>query len=186
METLNHEQYELIVQYELDGTFKACFIDLPGSDFRGSVGEDVYTKSGQAFKLWVEKAALFGIVPPEPGSHRNLNGVIRIRIARSLHRQIGEIATSRNVSISALVTAMLFASSVWLFDDDAIPKVPDILLETRPGKREDEFTGQWIQKIPLNLHSHLLLMANKENLSISALTQYLLGRMVWITLPSKI
>ena len=179
MDTTSHEHYELAIQCLSDGSYAARFLDLPGMQILGRTQKEVFALAESAFASWIERATSLGISIPEPGSHRSVNGVIRIKIARTLHRKIGVMAKSRNISIRALVTSMLSAATIWLFDEQASLEVVIGKHRQWSQKNPCKLTGDWVQKIPPDLHFVLLLMAEKERLSVSALSQYLLGRVVW-------
>lgn len=186
-EVTNHG-YELVMQGERSGIYQCWFLELPGSDFSCENQEDIFFESEKVLRDWSKRASDQKMVIPKSGAHRGFNGAIRIRIARTLYRLIDLVARERDVSVSALVTAMLKCGADWLLHELKIVDGPvDVSLDMEHVVHRkwsaDKMVaeGHWIQKISPDLHYTLAWLAENEGLSISALTQFLLGRVFWAT-----
>ena len=78
---------ELIPDSE-EGGFVVTFPDLPGCLTVGETIEEAYRNAEDAKREWLLAAMESGIAIPEPDSVESYSGQFKLRIPRSLHRQL--------------------------------------------------------------------------------------------------
>lgn len=93
--------YKMEIVPDLDeGGFAISFPDLPGCvTCAGTMGE-VLENAAEAKKLWLEAALEEGLKIPEPDGLEDYSGQFKLRIPRSLHRQLAERSKMEGISMN--------------------------------------------------------------------------------------
>lgn len=104
MKTLNEYlslPYRMEIVPDLDeGGFVASYPDLPGCITCGASIEAVVTNAVDAKREWLATALEDGITIPEPDSLDNYSGQFKLRIPKSLHRQLAEQSKREGISMN--------------------------------------------------------------------------------------
>lgn len=85
----------------------ARVVELPGCITQGDTFEELGEMVKDAMRGWIEIALEDGIPVPEPHSYEQFSGKFVVRLPKSLHRDLAEIAERENVSLNAFVIAAL-------------------------------------------------------------------------------
>lgn len=183
-----YEDYEFVSSRGNEGLWFGHFPDLPGSQFTAGTRDELHQKSAVVFEEWITASAQLGLTAPEPGWSAAANGTIRIRTERSLHKMLADLAGAHGVSLSSLVTAMLYAG-LELSDRSrdarsarvcSSPNIAPAFLylpgRKSVGKTDRVISGTWVQRIPVELHQKLLWKAMAEDVSLNLLANNLLTR----------
>jgi len=83
-----------------EGGFAVSFPELPGCITCGDTIESALANAQEAKKEWLEAAIEDGIKINEPGSLDDYSGQFKLRIPRSLHRQLSENAKREGISMN--------------------------------------------------------------------------------------
>ena len=83
-----------------DGGYVASFPDLPGCITCGETIERAVENAADAKKAWLEAALEEGIEIHEPGSLEEYSGQFKIRMPRSLHRDLAEHSKKEGISMN--------------------------------------------------------------------------------------
>ena len=83
-----------------DGGYMASFPDLPGCITCGETIERAVENAADAKKAWLEAALEEGIEIHEPGSLEEYSGQFKIRMPRSLHRDLAEHSKKEGISMN--------------------------------------------------------------------------------------
>ena len=94
-----------------EGGFVATFPDLPGCLSSGETVEDAYRSAEDAKREWLASALEEGISIPEPGSVEDYSGQFKLRIPRSLHRQLALQSKREGVSMNQYCVFLLSQNS---------------------------------------------------------------------------
>ena len=97
---------ELIPDNE-EGGFVASFPDLPGCLSTGETAEEACRNAEDAKKEWIAAAIEEGIDIPEPDSLENYSGQFKLRLPRSLHRQLALQSKREGVSMNQYCVYLL-------------------------------------------------------------------------------
>lgn len=104
MKTLNEYlslPYRLEIVPDLDeGGFVASYPDLPGCITCGESIETVVANAVDAKQEWLIAALENGLDIPEPDSLENYSGQFKLRIPKSLHRQLAEQSKREGISMN--------------------------------------------------------------------------------------
>ena len=106
------EYMELPYRIELipdtdEGGFAICFPDLPGCLSSGETVEEAYRNAEDAKFEWLTAAIEEGISIPEPDSIEDYSGQFKLRIPRSLHRQLALQSRREGVSMNQYCVFLL-------------------------------------------------------------------------------
>lgn len=101
---------ELIPDNE-EGGFVASFPDLPGCLSTGETAEEACRNAEDAKKEWIAAAIEEGIDIPEPDSLENYSGQFKLRLPRSLHRQLALQSKREGVSMNQYCVSLLSRNS---------------------------------------------------------------------------
>ncbi len=83
-----------------EGGFVATFPDLPGCLSSGETVEEAYKNAEDAKHEWLLAAIEEGISIPEPDSIEDYSGQFKLRLPRSLHRQLALQSKREGVSMN--------------------------------------------------------------------------------------
>lgn len=93
--------YKMEIVPDLDeGGFAISFPDLPGCVTCADAMEDVLKNAAEAKKVWLEAALEDGLLIPEPNELEDYSGQFKLRIPKSLHRQLAERSRVEGISMN--------------------------------------------------------------------------------------
>lgn len=85
------------------GGFVASILEFPGCIAEGDSPEEAMSNLEAAAASWVEVALANGYTFREPIDYHGYNGKLALRLPRSLHRQVAELAELEATSINQLL-----------------------------------------------------------------------------------
>lgn len=94
-----------------EGGFVASFPDLPGCITVGDTIEDVIQNIVDAKRAWLESELEIGAIIPEPEDLKEYSGQFKLRLPKSLHRQLAEHSKSEGVSMNQYCVYLLSMNS---------------------------------------------------------------------------
>lgn len=100
--------YRLELIPDLDeGGYAASYPDLPGCITCGDTPEEAARNAVDAKVAWMEAALEEGIPIPEPKSEEDYSGQFKLRIPKSLHRELAIKAKQEGVSMNHYCSTLL-------------------------------------------------------------------------------
>ena len=100
--------YKMEIVPDLDeGGFVASFPDLPGCITIGDTIEEVVQNIVDAKREWLEVELENGSIIPEPDELKEYSGQFKLRLPRSLHRQLAEHSKNEGVSMNQYCVYLL-------------------------------------------------------------------------------
>ena len=116
MKTINYYMelpYKMEIVPDLDeGGFVASFPDLPGCITIGDTIEEVVQNIVDAKREWLEAELENGAAIPEPEELKEYSGQFKLRLPRSLHRQLAEHSKREGVSMNQYCVYLLSMNNV--------------------------------------------------------------------------
>ena len=103
---LLHYQIELTPDPD-EGGYVASFPDLPGCLSSGDTAEEALANAIDAKKAWLEAAIEEGLSIPEPDSLDAYSGQFKLRVPKSLHRQLSVHSKKEGVSMNQYCVYLL-------------------------------------------------------------------------------
>ena len=101
-------KYAVTIIPDVTGGFVAKIEDLPGCFSQGETLEETYQNIEEARRLWMESMYEDGNEIPLPGSsEKQYSGKFNIRIPKSLHRKLDEMAEQEGVSLNHYLVSTL-------------------------------------------------------------------------------
>jgi len=102
-------KYAVTIIPDVTGGFVAEIKDLPGCYSQGETLEEIYENIEEARRLWMESMYEDGNEIPLPGSEteREYSGKFNVRIPKSLHRKLDEMAEKEGVSLNHFLVSTL-------------------------------------------------------------------------------
>ncbi|MCM1246174.1 MAG: type II toxin-antitoxin system HicB family antitoxin [Roseburia sp.] len=89
-----------IVPDEKEGGYVVMFPDLPGCITCGETLESAVRNASDAKKVWLEAALEEGIEIAKPDTLNDYSGQFKLRIPKSLHRQLSENSKREGISMN--------------------------------------------------------------------------------------
>ncbi len=83
-----------------DGGFVVSFPELPGCITCAESFETALQNATDAKQSWLEAALEEGLVIPEPGELEEYSGQFKLRIPKSLHKQLAEQSKREGISMN--------------------------------------------------------------------------------------
>lgn len=100
--------YKMEIVPDMDeGGFVALFPDLPGCITVGDTIEEVIRNMIDAKKAWLEAELEVGATIPEPDDLKEYSGQFKLRIPKSLHKQLAEHSKLEGVSMNQYCVYLL-------------------------------------------------------------------------------
>ena len=96
-----------IVPDKEEGGFIASFPDLPGCITIGDTIEETIQNIIDAKKAWLESELEMGGVISEPDDLKEYSGQFKLRLPKSLHKQLAEKSKSEGVSMNQYCVSIL-------------------------------------------------------------------------------
>jgi len=100
-----------IIPDKEEGGFVATFPDLPGCITIGDTIEVVIHNIVDAKRTWLEAEIERGAVIPEPEDLKEYSGQFKLRLPKSLHKQLAEHSKSEGVSMNQYCVYLLSMNS---------------------------------------------------------------------------
>lgn len=97
---------EIIPDIE-EGGYAALFPDLPGCITIGDTIEEVIQNIIDAKKAWLEAELEAGATIPEPEELKEYSGQFKLRLPKSLHKQLAEQSKIEGVSMNQYCVYLL-------------------------------------------------------------------------------
>jgi predicted RNase H-like HicB family nuclease len=183
-----HERYRCLVR-EVPGEamWVAEFPDVPGCFATGKTRAEALEASDEALARWLDRADKLGISRPKPGSGNAATGQVRIRTLSRVQRDLAEIANHVRLSRNEVTTQLLYKAVARDFDQDVLVDSsmctligPSQDMMRRPRSErfdiDGHFSGQWLQRLPPQLHLQLIAWAGGEGVSPNLLINCILVR----------
>jgi antitoxin HicB len=100
-------KYPVTIIPDPTGGYVAEIADLPGCFTQGETLEEVYTNMEESSHLWLESAYEDGLDIPLPRTENEYSGKFNVRIPKSLHRKLDQLADREGVSLNQLLVSTL-------------------------------------------------------------------------------
>ncbi len=99
--------YPLTVLQEEDGSYFAEYPDLKGCMTVADTFQEIYEMAEDAKIAWLETALENNIPIPAPKDISSYSGNFKLRIPKSLHKQLAEEAKAEGISMNQLCVYLL-------------------------------------------------------------------------------
>lgn len=93
------------------GDYVVTFPDLPGCVTQADTIEEIGPMAEDARRLWIETEYEAGEEIPLPSTPAEYSGRFNVRLPKSLHRRLAEMAEDEGVSLNQLMTSLLSAGT---------------------------------------------------------------------------
>jgi len=100
-------RYPITITPDIDGGYVAEVKDLPGCFSQGETIEETYDNIEDARRLWIESAYEDGMTIPLPRSEKGYSGKFIIRVPKSLHSKLDQMAEREGVSLNQYLVSTL-------------------------------------------------------------------------------
>jgi predicted RNase H-like HicB family nuclease len=100
-------KYPITITPDIDSGYVAEVKDLPGCFSQGETIEETYENIEDARRLWIESAYEDGITIPLPKTEKGYSGKFIIRVPKSLHSKLDELAEKEGVSLNQYLVSTL-------------------------------------------------------------------------------
>ena len=90
-----------------DPGWVARVVELPGCITQGDTFEELGEMIEDAMRGWIGVALEAGIPVPEPARDEDYSGKFVVRLPKSLHRQLAEVAVREGVSLNQFISTAL-------------------------------------------------------------------------------
>lgn len=100
-------KYPITITPDIDGGYVAEIEDLPGCFSQGETIEETYENIEDARRLWLESAYEDGLPISLPRTEKEYSGKFIIRVPRSLHSKLDQIAKLEGVSLNQYLVSTL-------------------------------------------------------------------------------
>lgn len=92
---------------EAEGGWFIRIVELPGCMSQGETVEEANAMIEDAMRGWIEAELASGSAIPEPRQEEEFSGKFVVRVAKSLHRKIDEVAEREGVSLNQWIGTVL-------------------------------------------------------------------------------
>lgn len=99
--------YQIVITPSPEGGYAAKIPDLPGCITQGETRLEVLEMIEDAKRCWLTAELEDDEDIPEPPDPYKLDGQLRVRIPRSLHKKLSKCAALDGVSINQMVTYLI-------------------------------------------------------------------------------
>lgn len=89
------------------GTFTAWILEFPGCVAQGDSPSEAYERLEAAAESWIEAALEMQQEIPQPATDAQFGGKFALRLPRSLHRQVAQLAELDGTSLNQFIVATL-------------------------------------------------------------------------------
>lgn len=106
-------QYRMeIIPDSAEGGFAVSFPELPGCITCGETLESALANAEDAKRVWIEAAFEDGYPIPVPGDTDKYSGQFKLRIPKSLHKQLSEHSKQEGISMNQYCLYLLTKNDV--------------------------------------------------------------------------
>jgi len=102
-------KYPFTLEQDDDGSYFIQFPDLPGCMTCGSSLEETLEMGNDAKKCWIESALRDGAFIPEPKAADDYPDNFKLRLPKTLYKQLANSASSEGVSMNQYCLYLLSA-----------------------------------------------------------------------------
>jgi antitoxin HicB len=102
--------YRFFLRKDGDGDYVAEVDELPGCIADGATPDEAISHLRDAMKSWMASRIDAGLDIPEPRSTSEYSGRFVVRMPKTLHRKLSEMADSEGVSLNQYVVSLLSES----------------------------------------------------------------------------
>lgn len=96
-----HLPYKMELVEDMDeGGYVVTYPDLPGCITYGDTIEKAVENAKDAKQAWMDAAFEMGITIPEPDALTSYSGQFKLRLPKSLHRQLAEHSKQEGISMN--------------------------------------------------------------------------------------
>ena len=103
-------KYPFILEQDEDGSYFIKYPDLPGCMTCGSTVDEAVRMGEDARKCWIESALLDGGFIPEPRTAEDYPDNFKLRLPKTLYRQLATNANAEGVSMNQYCLYLLSGS----------------------------------------------------------------------------
>lgn len=96
---------------EPEGGWFVRIKELPGCISQGETPEEALAMIGDAMRGWLEVSIESGDPIPEPREEEEFSGKFMVRLPRSLHRRLVELAQEEGVSLNQYINTILASAA---------------------------------------------------------------------------
>lgn len=89
-----------IIPDEDEGGYTVCYPDLPGCLTCSETLEGAVANVRDALRVWIEAMLEDGLPIPEPTTYSQYSGQFKLRIPKSLHRDLARHAAAEGISMN--------------------------------------------------------------------------------------
>ena len=100
-----------IVPDLIEGGYAVCWPELPGCMTCGETVEEAVRNAADAKYAWLEAALEDGFVIPVPANLDDYSGQFKLRLPKSLHRDLSEQAKAEGISMNQYCLYLLAMNS---------------------------------------------------------------------------
>jgi antitoxin HicB len=100
-------RYPITIEEAPEGGYFVYIKDLPGCMSQGETPEEAAEMIEEARRLWLESAYEDGLDIPLPESHDEYSGKFNVRLPKSLHRRLDQMAEREGVSLNQFLVYTL-------------------------------------------------------------------------------
>jgi predicted RNase H-like HicB family nuclease len=97
----------ILIPDEESGTFTAQIIEFPGCLAQGATPAEAYERLEAAAESWIEAALEMQQEIPSPASDVQFSGRFVLRLPRSLHRQVAQLAELEGTSLNQFIVGAI-------------------------------------------------------------------------------
>jgi antitoxin HicB len=99
--------YTIELQRDMEEGWFVRVKELRGCTSQGDTAEEAIAMIQEAMSLWLEVALEEGLPIPEPRPDEDYSGKFVVRVPRSLHRELVEMAEHEGVSLNQYISVAL-------------------------------------------------------------------------------
>lgn len=120
--------YPFTASADPDGGYVITFPDLPGCMTQVEDAAEIGLAAEEARRLWIMTEYEDGEGIPIPSYPQEYSGKFNLRLPRSLHRRLAELAEREDVSLNQLVVSLLAERPA------SAPRLPGTARRSRPPR----------------------------------------------------
>ncbi len=107
LESYPNLKYPVTFEAAPEGGYFVKIEDLPGCYSQGETIEEALEMIEESRQLWLESAYEDGLDIPEPRDEQKYSGKFNVRVPKTLHRKLGQLAVREGVSLNQYVVSAL-------------------------------------------------------------------------------
>ncbi|RKY69846.1 MAG: hypothetical protein DRQ24_10270 [Candidatus Latescibacterota bacterium] len=128
--------YRIEIEFE-DGLLFARIPDLPGCLAHGETPEELFKNLEISKRLWFEAKLRMGFPIPKPQkAEKEFKGRVLVRMPKSLHRRLAEIAKLNGVSLNMQIVSFL---------SEAVGRIASRVVKLKRYRKSEEIEETLVQ-----------------------------------------